>query len=864
MTTIPTAQALEYLKSKGLDTEDATPAQMSDANSYSTCYDWYTSVLGVTAENAAIASKVWVQKYALHNRDGICLEATPEDMWGRIANELAKEEVLTNKIDKRSTEEWSKYFYAALEGFKYTPQGSGLYALGNPFVKSSASNCFVVDPPQDSLESIFNTAKSMARIYSFRGGVGTDLSDLRPYGARTNNAAKTSTGASSFMDFYSYVTGTIGQAGRRGALMLSMRVDHPDVLRFIRMKRDIDKQPFFDTLTEAGIDLNDWKWSSIADRLKSTSFANVSVKLTRKFIKAVKEDADFELFYDFKDELYPRISETIKAREIWNELMEGAWQSAEPGIFNWDLILEESPADCYLNLTDISLVDPQDGQEIVRNYSFRTVSTNPCGEVPLSGGDSCCLGTFYLYQFVKNPWTPEAYFDFEAYKEAIRIGTRAQDNIKNWDSRILPLEQNRVAAILGRRISVGNHGLADAMAACGIRYDLEDAIAMADKIYGTLKNTVYATSVQLAQEKGAFQVWDWEKEKDNPFLNRLDPEVLAQMKIHGRRNIACLTNAPTGSMSILSRNSSSGIEPVFMISYTRNVKKPGTNDNEQFPVYHQAVQDCITAGGDISVFIEAGAIDPEHRIRMQAAIQKHIDHAISVTTNLKADVTKEQVGELYMMAFDLGCKGMTVYREGSRTGVLVSNAKKKPEIKKILERPKTTEVDIHKVVYKKLPYMVLVGNIEGKPIEVFAGLESDLSLPSKYVKAELTKKARGHYTLIVQLSEDEEDVLKVNNIGARFPAQDVITITRMISLLLKNGVSISEICDQLSKSASSLYDSPAVLARVLKTYISEDEYAELHKGKPCPDCGSELQFRKESGCMTEYCTNCNHSNSKCG
>ena len=683
----------------------------------------------------------------------------------------------------------------------------------------------------------------------------------------TNNAARTSTGAASFMDFYSQVTNLVGQAGRRGALMLTMRVDHPDILKFIRMKRDLEKKPFIDACADAGIDLNDWKYSAVVDRLKSTSFANVSVRLTDSFIKAVKADGAYEQWYEFDNSEYPRMSEMVSAKEVWDELMQGAWGSAEPGILNWDHIIRESPADCYTDLDDITWEDPKTKDlRMMYKYSFKTLSTNPCGEVPLSGGDSCCLGTFFLPTFVDNPYTDKACFNWTRFQNIVKIGVRAQDNIKNWDARILPLEINRMAAILGRRISLGTHGLADCLAMLGVKYDSAEAVEVADKLYGLLKNVVYATSVQLAKEKGAFQVWDWEKEKNNPFLSRLDPEVRKDMKKYGRRNIACLTNAPTGSMSILSRNCSSGIEPVFMVSYNRNVKKPGTNDFENYTIYHQAVADCLAAGGDASVFVEAGSIDPTIRVALQATIQRHIDHAISVTTNLKSEATVEDVSKLYMLAFDSGCKGMTVYREGSRTGVLNSNVVKKAKITNIVERPKTTEVDIFKMKYKERPWAILIVKVNGKPVEVFAGIEEDTPLPNKYHKAELTKKSRGHYTLTIRLSEDQEDLMRINDIGARFPAAEGMALTRFISLALRNGVSIADITEQLQKSSSSMFDYPAVLARALKQYVTEDEYAEKHKGKPCPDCGAELKFRKQDGCIVEYCdaAGCNYVNSKCG
>ncbi len=1183
---------ITYLEGKRLTPETATPQQLSDAKAYEACYNWYISRQKVQPSVAELAAHTFIQKYALHDASGFCMEDNPEAMWIRIADVLAGEEVKTNPNNKDRAY-WFNEFASILVDFKYSPQGSGLYSLGNSSVKASASNCFVVPSPSDSLESIFDTAKFMARIYAARGGVGVDISDLRPFGATTNNAAKSSTGAASFMDFYSHVTSTIGQAGRRGALMLSIRVDHPDIFRFIEMKRDLDKQWFFNELSDYGIDINDWKYSAIADRLKSTSHANVSVRLNDKFIKAVENDEQFELYFDFADNKYPRISQFVRARDIWDKLIEGATEAAEPGMLNWDKITSESPADCYSEPT--AYVMP-DGSTIT--YSFKTLSTNPCitsdgyvktaegykqvkdllespwtaivngleyqatpfwktgdkevfsiacengsiikatkdhtflcsdniwrkvsdllghtikqnkvstakidfdstdfkqgwligsivgdgfyttasgsalmywgteaeslaafacscldrdysnkernkvtvktssfnstiskyiepntkelkpliyaqsdsfisgflsglidadgsvqgtqkkgyslrisqsnvsllehcqrllftlginsriyrnrrpettkywkqgnknytskaqhelvitsnnlvlansclslkssskhqllesivettsfyntqpqfkvssvksigimpvydctvdtvhcfdlngaiahncGELPLSAGDSCCLGTHNLPSFVRNPYTPNAKFDWMEFKRVVFLSTRAQDNIKNIDIDLVPLEINRQSAILGRRIGLGCTGLSDALAMLGFRYDSPKALAMTEKIYSVLRDTAYASSIELASEKGAFLAYTPEKEVNNPFLSRL-PENLQNKP---RRNIALLTNAPNGSMAIIMNNGSSGIEPCFKKEYLRNVKVPGTNDFRQFQVYHQPIADCIAAGGDPSVFIEANDVSGEMRIKLQATIQKYIDHSISVTTNLPAGTTKERVSELYLQAFKEGCKGFTVYVDGCRTGVLTS-IKEPVKIHKTLERPKTTNIDIHKVKYKDKQWAVLVGRADNGPLEVFAGIEEETPLPNKYHRAELTKKSRGHYSLTVFLSEDEDDLIKISNIGARFPSPEGMTLTRFISLSLKHGVPVGDICEQLTKSSNSMFDYPAVLNRVLKNYVSEDEYAKKNGEKTCPDCGSKLTFRKVDGCMVEICGNCSYTNSKCG
>ena len=861
---------ISFLTSSGLTQDSATNSDLSKALAYQTCYTWYIDNQKVLPENAALAAKVWVQKYCLVNESGICLEETPEQMWDRLAEVLAEVEMQTAKVGSKTQEEWKNYFREGLQDYAYSPQGSGLYSLGNPYVKASSSNCFVLPPPEDSLEGIFETAKNSAKIYAARGGVGFAISSLRPKKAKTANAAKSSTGAVSFMDFYSYITGMIGQEGRRGAEMLSFDVSHPDVIDFITEKKDVKIKPFFNELEKVGIDINDYRYSAIADRLKSTSHANVSVMINDKFMDCVKNYKDYELRFEFKNNLYPPITKVVKATDIWNELMKSAWESAEPGILNWDHILRECPADQYAEETEYSWNDPATtgGLKLTR-YSFRTVGVNPCAEETLSAYDSCNLGIFNLPLFVIQRYSNTAEFDWDKYRRIIELGVRAQDNIKEWDLPRLPLEGNRMAGVLGRRISVGNTGLADCLAALGLRYDSDEGIEMAERIFEFMANTAYKTSAILAKEKGAFPAFDLEKTLMSPFIQRLNPDVLELIKHCGLRNIGLLTQAPAGSMSILFRNCSSGIEPVYMLEYTRNVKKPGTKDFEQHTIRHQAVEDCFQAGGDPAVFVPAAGIDWSKRIKLQSRIQRHIDHSISSTINLPNSVTVEEVSKIYMEAYDAGLKGITVYRDGCRTGVLVSSEKKVAAYRtgQVVERPKTTEVDIHKTKYKEKNYMILVGKVEnGHPIEIFGGLEDGLSLPTSYKSATLTKKSRGHYSLTIQLSDDEEDVMKVNNIGNRFPAQDIMTLTRMISLSLRNGISVSDIVEQLNKATTAMYDAPAVFARVLKQYISDEDLIskEKAKGKLCPECQEPLEYKRESGCLVELCTSCDYSNSKCG
>ena len=867
---LPSYESLvfKFLEEKGIS--NPTSQQLSKASSYAMCYLWYINTMKVTENTAAIASDVWVNKYALHSSDGTCLESTPEDTWDREATALSNEEIRTNPTNKDFSY-WYEQFYSALKDWKYSPQGSGMYALGNPYVKSSVSNCFVAPAPKDNLESIFDTAKYMARTYASRGGVGINFNYLRPYGAMTNNAAKTSTGAASFQDFYSYVTGMIGQEGRRGALMECMTIHHPDIIRFIEMKMDKPLQPFFNELAEVGIDINDWRYAPIADRLKSTSFANVSVMVSDEFMDAVKNGSDYEQRFTFVGDAskYAPISTMVSAESVWSTLMNAAWKSAEPGILFWDHITKESTSDYYGQIQNFTFIDPMTGDEVViASMDCRVSATNPCGEQPLPEDDSCCLGTHYLPAFVTAQWTPEASFNYAEYERVLRLAVRAQDNIKGIDASSLAILSQRAMALLLRRIGLGNTGLSDCMASLGLRYDTEGAIQFVEKLYAFLRDITYDESVNLAKEKGAFLAFDWDKHKNSPFIQRLPKSIQNDIKKYGIRNVAIITQAPNGSMSIEMRNCSSGSEPTFLRASTRNVRISGTNEFSQYTIYHQAIQDALDAGWTQehieSIFVEAGDINPRMRVRLQGVMQQYIDSAISITTNLKSTATVEDVRALYEMAHEYGCKGFTVYRDGCRTGVL-NAIKPKTESGKV-ERPKVTEVDIHKTRYKDKNYMILVGKTEDKAIEIFGGEEAGLSLPTQYHSATLTKKSRGHYTLQVQLSEDEEDILKVNNIGARFPAQDVMTLTRMLSLSLRNGISVGDIVDQLNKATSSLYDAPAVFARVLKQYIPDEEIIakEKAKGKTCPECGEPLDFRRESGCVTELCTSCSFSNSKCG
>jgi len=540
-----------------------------------------------------LAADVFLKKYAVTKPDGSLVEYLPSQMWERMAKAAASVEV-----DK---DHWAQVFYDALTDWKMVPQGSIMFALGNPYQRSSCSNCFVIPIHDDSLDGIFDCAKEMSKTYAYRGGVGTDISALRPEGAVVSNAARTSTGAWSFMDFYSYVTRLIGQHGRRGALMITIADSHPDLLNFINSKKDKTK----------------------------VTGANISVRLSDEFMQAVSDGTEWEMSFDTKHETMTR---TMPARDIWDLIVETATTSAEPGILFWDTILKESPSDCYAD------------------EGFRTICANPCSEIPLPAYDACTLLSMNLTKYTRNNFTREAHFDFKAFKKDTQIATRFLDNVKEIDLKLMPLKKQKDIAAKGRRIGMGTNGLGDALANLGIRYDSDRAVEFVDELYKFYAKTVYGASVELAREKGAFPIFDAKKEKGNPFLNRIG------FAGKPRRNIACLTCAPTGSLSCMCQTSS-GVEPVFRNFYTRR-RKITHNEAvsipkgslfqdkmgeywQEYTVAHHNVQQYLEYKGikldtndesEVKLpqyFVESHEIDWNQRVKLQATMQKWIDHAIS-------------------------------------------------------------------------------------------------------------------------------------------------------------------------------------------------------------------------------------------
>ena len=823
----------------------------------------------------SLAARVWASKYALRDSEGHIFEKTPADMHHRIAAELAR---IENKYPNPLSHD---ELFELLDGFRYiVPQGSPMTGIGNTYQTVSLSNCFVIglDNEPDSYGAIFKIDEEQVQLMKRRGGVGHDLSSLRPKGTPVHNSALTSTGLVPFMERYSNSTREVAQGGRRGALMLSASISHPDSEAFIDAK-----------MAEGKI-----------------TGANVSVRIDDEFMKAASENRPYRQQYPVSSD-DPSIVKEIDAAALWGKIVHNAWQSAEPGVLFWDTIIRESVPDCYDDL------------------GFRTISTNPCGEIPLCPYDSCRLLAVNLFSYVKNPFTPEAYFDFELFKEHAGKAQRIMDDI-------IDLEQEKIEAIidkiqidpesadvkhtelelwhkilnktlLGRRTGVGITGEGDMLAALGLKYGTPEATDFAVKVQQTLALGAYRSSVTMAQERGAFRIFDAQREKNNPFIRRMaeaDPQLYEDMKKYGRRNIACLTIAPTGTTSLMTRTTS-GIEPVFMPVYKRRRKvNPGdpnvhvdyvdeSGDSfEEYIVYHPRFIDWMNVNGipvkndytqeEIDSLVArspyAGAtandVDWMEKVRMQGKIQKWVDHSISVTINLPADVSESLVNDLYMEAWRSGCKGCTVYRDGCRSGVLVALEKKeKPALPDnslqphVIKRPIELEADVVRFQNNKEKWIAFVGLIDGKPYEIFTGLADDddgIFCPKSVNKGKIIKaiapdgtkrydfqfiNKRGYKTTIEGLSE------KFN--------PEYWNYAKLISGVLRYGMPI----DQVLKLVGGLeLDNKSIntwkmgVERALKKYLPNGTNA---IGQRCPNCGQETLIYQE-GCL--ICTSC--GTSKCG
>ena len=781
-----------------------------------------------------LAANVFTTKYALKTKDGGYLETTPDQMHQRIAAEFARIEA---KFGGDSALSYDT-IYNDIKDFKYiVPQGSPMYGIGNNETLASLSNCVVVASPDDSVSSIMDSGKYLANLFKRRCGVGIDISNLRPEGMTVNNSAGTTTGAWSFADFYSYVCRMIGQNGRRGALMISLDVRHPDVEKFVTMKHDLTK----------------------------VTGANVSIKITDDFMEAVEQDQEFTLRFPV-DSDNPTYSKTVRAREVWKSVVDSATKTAEPGLLMWGNIEKFLPAESY------------------KDHGFKTLTTNPCGEIPLSAFDSCRLISVNLKSFVVNPFEPNAYFHFEKFEAVAKRAMRLSDDLVELEIEKLTKIVNACdtpdekelwtnllrACVDGRRTGLGTHGLADALACLSIPYDSADGLVMIDKIYRTLKESAYTESVWLARERGSFAVFDWKLEKDNEFIKSLSTSIQNAIKTFGRRNISILTNAPTGSVSIMSQTSS-GLEPVFRNFYIRR-RKLSHNEQDQmaafvdamgdkwteYKVYHQNVQDYLKKFETEEVpvfFTESDKIDWKRRVEIQGVIQKHIDHSISSTINLPKGTSPDVVSELYRLGWKLGLKGITVYVDGSRDGVLITETKKEefPQ-HNAPKRPTTLETDIHNVTIKGEKWTILVGVMDGKPYEVLGGANKIVDLPKNAKKGQLVKVSTGknqaRYDLIV-------DDLTVKDVSKVFDNPNHSAFTRLLSLSLRHGAPINYVVEQMQKEQNAdMFSFARSISRVLKQYVPDGTKATQ---KTCPECSS-TNLIYQDGCVT--CSDC--GNSKCG
>jgi ribonucleoside-diphosphate reductase alpha chain len=799
-----------------------------------------------------LPAKTFVDKYALRDKEGDFKETIPTQMQERTSKELYRIE--KKYPNPRSYEE----IFEAQKDFKYfSLQGSGMFGVGNPHSVVSFSNCFVIASPDDDLSSIMEQAKEMANIFARRGGVGIDISTLRPDGEPVNNAAKTTTGAWSFADLYSYVCRLIGQSGRRGALMISMDVRHPDIFKFATMKRNEDK----------------------------VTGANISIKLTDKFMEAVRDDTEFTLQWPIESE-DPKVVEVIKARDLWEIIIESAHGYAEPGLIFWDAMMRNLPAECY------------------KDFGFKHVTCNPCGELILPPGDSCRLLAMNLNGFVINPFEDNARFDFKLFKDKVALAQRMMDNLVDLEleaiKKIIGKSDTKSAKALwkriyemgeqGRRTGLGYLGLADVLAQLGIRYDSEEGMSMTEKIDKVLCHTSYEESINMAEERGPFPIFDWELEKNNDFIKRLPARLRKLAAQHGRRNISNLTNAPTGSLSIEAFNSSSGIEPVFKNSYDRNKKiNPGDGNAkvdfidelgdkwQKFSVFHKNTERWIRKNypdwdGESEVelpdfFVTAEEIDWEKRVKIQGIITSYRDHSVSSTINLPTDIEKEVVSNIYLRAWEEGLKGVTVYREGSRRGILVSKSssddKGRPTQIKATQaprRPSTLPCDVYHGIVQGEPWTIVVGMMGSKPYELFGGPSDEAGIPKSVTTGYLEKikasKNVNKYDLIYNHYNSE---IRAPDISSLFENRVYGTFTRMLSLSLRHGTPVQHIVEQLGKDDSEgLYSLSSILRRALKKYI-EDGARVARTSAACDQCGSG-NLKYADGCPV--CLDCGFT--KCG
>jgi len=763
-----------------------------------------------------LRARVFYEKYALRDKSGRIVEHKPEDMWHRVAREMASPEK-----NKELKAQWENNFYWLLSNFKFIPGGRILFGAGQQR-RATLLNCYYMPIREDSLEGIFEWCKEAARTYSFGGGVGTDISILRPKGAPVNNSAIYSTGAVSFMDLLSTTTGTIGQAGRRGALMITLDVKHPDIQEFIEIKNDVERS--------------------------KVQFANISIKISDEFMQAVEDDTDFEL--KFENEKV-KITKTIKARDIWEKLVKSAWASAEPGLIFWDSVKKHSPTE-------------YNGMEVH--------GVNPCSEQALEDYGNCCLGNINLSPFVKNAFTENASIDWENLEKAFQYSVRFLDNVLDYNMKKHPLSFQTKASTSSRRIGVGFTGFGDMLAKLNIKYDTAEGVEFADKMFEHIKNTVYEASTDLASEKGSFPMFDLDTHLSRPFLDTIDKRIVEKIKKQGLRNACILTVPPVGSGSLLA-GTTSGVEPVFALSYYRRSK---SLSKEEFKVYHPLVTEYREKFGlenDSELpdtFVTSHEIKPEMRVRMQAAIQKHIDSCISSTVNLPSNITLEEVEKVYFLAWKLGCKGITVYREGSREGILVTEeeAKSQQQDKDEKKLPTQTQNEGMNKTHHPNPISSLRSSSKEKvkPIKRPQCLQGF---------TEVIKTGYGNLYVTVNTFEEMpvEVFVQIGKSGYSTMA-DAEATGRLVSLALRSGIGVEDVVEQLEGIGGSspvfsdgklVMSIPDAIATVLKRHFVSVGNASVRgpAKRPmdlnlerCPDCGDRaLAF--EQGCMT--CRSCGYS-----
>lgn len=843
-----------------------------------------------------LAARVWVNKYAMKDSFGNIYEKSPEDMHWRIANEVARmEQKYKNPISAQE-------IFGLLDHFRYIiPAGSPMTGIGNDYQIASLSNCFVIglDGDADSYGAILRIDEEQVQLMKRRGGVGHDLSHVRPKGSPVNNSALTSTGLVPFMERYSNSTREVAQDGRRGALMLSVSIKHPDAEAFVDAKMEEGK----------------------------VTGANVSVKITDSFMEAAVNDRPFVQQFPIDAE-QPTYSKEISAKKLWEKIVHNAWKSAEPGVLFWDTIIRESLPDCYADL------------------GFRTVSTNPCGEIPLCPYDSCRLLSINLYSYVKNPFTEEATFDFDLFRKHALLAQRLMDDIVDLEmekiDRIMEKiksdpqndevkhaeyhlwEKIKEKSGKGRRTGVGITAEGDMIAAMGLRYGTEEATKFAVEVHKTLALSAYRSSVTMAQERGAFSIFEAERERNNPFVLRIkeaDPQLYSDMMKHGRRNIACLTIAPTGTTSLMTQTTS-GIEPVFLPVYTRR-RKVNPNDTdvhvdyvdevgdsfEEYIVYHKKFLEWMKINGldttkkytqaEINDLVKrspyykatANDVDWLMKVRMQGAIQKWVDHSISVTVNLPNNVDEALVNKLYVEAWRSGCKGCTIYRDGSRSGVMISVSKKDKKKKNdngretsqdsdlnsseekhehvctppqvVEERPQVLDCDVVRFQNNKEKWVAFVGLLDGYPYEIFTGLQDDdegIVLPKSVTKGKIIKQtnADGTHRYDFQFENKRGYKTTVEGLSEKFNPE-YWNYAKLISGVLRYRMPIDHVIHlvgSLQLKDESINTWKNGVERALKKYVTDGTTV---SGQTCPICGQETLVYQE-GCL--ICTNCGAS--RCG